>query len=304
MATGRENYPPDDLAVTAATAEVRGAALALALASLAPAERANVAGQGDQKHVGLFVAHRSTRLVGAVLGRIEDGRAARIWPPQTVAGEADAAGHLMVALVEFLRHRQVRIAHVLLPTDSGEDDQRMRQAGFQHATDALFLVSLAGSFPSQPPAGHFEFVSFKPELQPRLMSLLAATYTGSLDCPSLNGVRDLGDVLAGYRATGKFDPSRWLFVTRQGQDIGCLLLSDHPENDQWELVYMGLTPAARGKGWGLDIVRHAQWLAGQARRGRLVMTVDAANAPAIAVYAAAGFTAWDRRSVYLRVLDD
>jgi RimJ/RimL family protein N-acetyltransferase len=31
------------------------------------------------------------------------------------------------------------------------------------------------------------------------------------------------------------------------------------------------------------------------------LAVDAANEPAIAAYAAAGFQAWDRRRVYLRV---
>jgi RimJ/RimL family protein N-acetyltransferase len=49
------------------------------------------------------------------------------------------------------------------------------------------------------------------------------------------------------------------------------------------------------------MVRYAQWRAGQAGRARLVLAVDAANGPAIRLYAAAGFQAWDRRTVYARI---
>jgi hypothetical protein len=80
---------------------------------------------------------------------------------------------------------------------------------------------------------------------------------------------------------------------------------------------MGITPESRGSARGVEIVRFAQWITGQARTAerndggnvqqnvkhavdRLVLAVDVANAPAIRTYAAAGFQAWDRRSVFLR----
>jgi ribosomal protein S18 acetylase RimI-like enzyme len=40
-----------------------------------------------------------------------------------------------------------------------------------------------------------------------------------------------------------------------------------------------------------------------AGRRQLVLAVDAANAPAIAIYRKAGFTAWDRRNIFLRRFD-
>jgi ribosomal protein S18 acetylase RimI-like enzyme len=64
---------------------------------------------------------------------------------------------------------------------------------------------------------------------------------------------------------------------------------------------MGLTPAARGRGWGHELTRHAFSLAQAAGRRQLVLAVDANNAPALKTYAAAGFAAWDRRSVFLRM---
>jgi RimJ/RimL family protein N-acetyltransferase len=108
-------------------------------------------------------------------------------------------------------------------------------------------------------------------------------------------------VLTGYQATGRFDPGHWRIVRSDGRDVGCLLLADHPAADQWELVYMGLVPAARGHGLGAEMIRFSQYLTGQAGRGRLVLAVDADNAPALALYASAGFLRWDRRSAFLRI---
>ena len=42
-------------------------------------------------------------------------------------------------------------------------------------------------------------------------------------------------------------------------------------------------------------------LAGRANRGRLVLAVDAANVPAVAMYRAAGFQVWDRRRAFFRL---
>ena len=63
------------------------------------------------------------------------------------------------------------------------------------------------------------------------------------------------EVLSGYRTTGVFDPQRWLLVRQDGEDVGCLLLADHPTSSQWELVYMGLVPEVRGRGLGIELVR-------------------------------------------------
>jgi len=82
--------------------------------------------------------------------------------------------------------------------------------------------------------------------------------------------------------------------------MGCVLLADHPEHDQSELMYLGIVPEQRGHGWGLQATRHAQWLARRAGRERLILAVDDTNGPARNVYTQAGFRLWDRRSVYAR----
>src|SRR3712207_8951894 len=42
-------------------------------------------------------------------------------------------------------------------------------------------------------------------------------FRSSLDCPALNGVRDMEDVLAGHKASGEFDPALWFLLS---EDVG------------------------------------------------------------------------------------
>ena len=195
------------------------------------------------------------------------------------------------------------MVQALLPADGPADAELLVATGFQHLSDLLYLVCLADEFPSASPCSELQFEPYSPARHARFAQVVEATYEDTLDCPAVNGVRSIDDVLQGYRATGHFDPERWFIVRHQGEEIGCLILTDYPEHAIWELIYMGLLPAARGHGWGLEIVRHALWLARQAARNRVVLAVDAANEPALRMYATAGFRSWDQTAVYIRILD-
>jgi ribosomal protein S18 acetylase RimI-like enzyme len=160
----------------------------------------------------------------------------------------------------------------------------------------------------QPPdslrTSDLEYEPYAPRHRERLLRVIEASYVDTLDIPVMNGLRSIDDVLEGYARSGVHDPRLWLFVRHSGQDVGCLLLTDHSSHGQCELVYMGLTPAARGHGWGAHLARHAQWLTRLMGRARLVLAVDAANEPAIATYTRTGFFEWARRSVFLKALND
>ena len=67
-----------------------------------------------------------------------------------------------------------------------------------------------------------------------------------------------------------------------------------------ELMYMGFVPEMRGRGWGEQVTRYAQWMIGQVPRERMVLAVDDNNWPAQGVYSITGFDHWDRRCVYVR----
>jgi len=250
---------------------------------------------------GLLEARRCRRSVGAVLFQVQAGGIAVVWPPRLVRGEPlDTAESLLDAATTRLAEKPVAAAHVLLPQVTQSDDRLLRGAGFAPVAELLYLAICCESFPSSAPAGPLEFEAYGEARHGRLARVVEATYRDTLDCPGLDDGRPIEDILAGYRATGVFSPDRWLIVRHDRRDVGCLLLADHPTAENMELVYMGLVPSARGHGWGTQIARHAQWLAGEAGRRRLVLAVDAANGPALRSYGAAGFEAWDRRQVYFR----
>jgi len=249
---------------------------------------------------GLIEARREGQRVGAAWFQVQAGRSALVWPPRLVVGEpAATAGQLMAAGCELLARCDVAVANALLSTVTPEDDAVLGAAGFAPLASLLYMACEEPAFPDQQPDGLLEYEPWTPAKEDRLARLVEATYVGTLDCPAMNELRHTEDVLAGYRASGVFSPDRWLFVRHEGRDVGCLLLSDYPTSGNIELVYMGLIPESRGRGFGKQMCQRAQWMTRQAGRARLVTAVDAANDPAIVLYASLGFRAWDTRTVYL-----
>lgn len=251
---------------------------------------------------GLFVARQGVDLAGAVLGRALAGKVGVVWPPRC---RTDASPRLSLELLaaaeSYLQQRQTVLAQALVELE-GADAAVLQAAGYQRVAELLYLASDAAVFPDAPPAGRVTFEPYTSALQPRLARLVELSYQGTLDCPAVNGLREVADVLEGYRATGVYDPSRWLVARIDDQDVGCLLLTDHPALDQWELIYMGVSPGFRGRGLGTDLVRQGQWLTRQAGRARLVLAVDAANLPALRTYVAAGFWQWGQKAAWVKQL--
>jgi GNAT superfamily N-acetyltransferase len=285
-------------------------ALARVLADLPPQDRAatvgvflNEANRGRLPLDGLLEARRRGRLVGAVFSVVELGRTAVVWPPRLASREPMAtAAALLAATCERLERESVVAAHAILPAVGERDDRVLRGAGFEPLVQLFYLACRRDAFPDSEPDGALKFEPYRSANHGRLAKVIEATYVHSLDCPAMEGVRRVEDVLEGYRATGEFAPERWRIVRHAGQDVGCLLLADHPQQQNLELVYMGVVPASRGSGWGAQIARHAQWVAATMGRDRLVLAVDAENGPALRAYAAVGFEAWDRRQVYFKRL--
>ncbi|MEX2093295.1 MAG: GNAT family N-acetyltransferase, partial [Pirellulales bacterium] len=188
---------------------------------------------------------------------------------------------------------------VLLPDRNAAIIPVLQAAGFACLADLLYLTWEAAATPD-PVGGPIEFESYHDSQRLRLIALVEKTYEATQDCAALNGKRPMDEVLEGYRATGAFRPENWLFVRAAGEDVGVLLLADHRAAKHWELMYMGLLPSTRGRHFGCEVVRHAQRLASAAGADRIVLAVDAENHPAIKMYNETGFTAWDRRTVFVR----
>jgi len=245
---------------------------------------------------GLLVAED---LLGVVWVQLTPGNTAVVWRPEI---SCPAAKALTEAAVAFLDERQIALAQVLADPKIPSESDLFTEGGFQKLASLTYLTLDKECFPSSQPASELQFLSHASDDPERLGKLLLSTYEGTRDCPELNGVREPTDVLEGYAAQGSFSPDRWFFVRIDDQDVGVLILTEHGESENWELVYMGVTPSGRGKGFGWQIVQFALWQAACGGAQRLVLAVDEANEYALAVYKRAGFVVWDRKTVFVRLL--
>lgn len=332
----------DGVRVDAALPSQRLAALELALGCVdSPGERSVSAqciidravaqcqrGRDDWR--GLLVARIATAeklgeqpdaepaMVGAILVTVLAGRVASVATPQTTPdAPAETGGQLVRRAAEHAEASGAVLVQALLDPADNRAIAAFSAAGFRHTADLLFMVArcnagvdnsdgdnTTAAVNDDGASVNLEWQEYRGDLHPRLSALVERTYEGSRDCPELDGVRAIDDILAGYRETGEFATERWLIAVRNGRDVACLLLADHPADDQWELVYLGVAPEFRGQGLGLVLTRHALAMTRRAGRQQLVLAVDAANDPATAIYRRAGFTAWERRIIFLRRFDN
>ncbi len=130
---------------------------------------------------------------------------------------------------------------------------------------------------------------------------LQNTYKDTLDCPELNGVRGVEEVIVGHRGQSHFDPDLWLLALADGLPVGVLLLMRSPETHDWEISYVGVVPEARRHGYGRELVLKALAEAKTVDAPYLTLSVDARNHPAHELYRVLGFEVYDRREVFLAV---
>ncbi len=171
----------------------------------------------------LLVARRGGEVVGGGWAQTQPGRTAILSPPHLASGEpAATADRMLEAMLRAAGEAGAHLAQVLLEVDHGPDYDRLLGQGFHHLTDLLYLVSLASSFPDAEPATRLELESYAENQAPRMAALVEQTYEATRDCPAMNGMREMTDVLAGYRAAGTFDPGRWFFLrSRGGTSAAC-----------------------------------------------------------------------------------
>jgi ribosomal protein S18 acetylase RimI-like enzyme len=262
------------------------------------------AGRGQVDLSGLWVARRRGRVIGALLTQTLAGRAAAVWAPEvdTVFSRDAAAVALVRAALGDLRARGFRLAQALLDESAprrGAAD--LEAGGMPHVTDLIYLEGdtqrAVAVRPGLPPV---DWRTFGPDTEEEFRAVLQGTYAGSLDMPELEGLRSLDDVLVSHRVGGRFVAERWQVGRVRGEPgaAAVLLLAAVPDRDAWEVAYLGLTPAARGRGLGRAVLARAVELA-RPHAARIELAVDVRNLPAHHLYRNAGFRPFDRRAVHL-----
>jgi ribosomal protein S18 acetylase RimI-like enzyme len=228
-----------------------------------------------------------------------------VWPPRTIDGPAAAAieDALLQDARAWLTGQGIKLCQALLTTSEAEHAHCLVRNQFRRITGLSYLARKL-PIEGHGPSGR-SVLSFQPfsEADPELFAAtLEATYEETRDFPELNGIRTRYEVLAGHQAQGTFDPSRWWLVREGDQACGVLLTSSAAEERSWEVIYMGLVRAARGRQLGRVLLAKAGKEAADAGARRLTLCVDERNQPARKLYQASGFEQVDRREVFLAIL--
>ena len=216
---------------------------------------------------------------------------------------ADAAAALLKQAQPQAAGRGMKLMQGLVAPEVAHESGVYAAAGFQHLATLLYMQSnLRGlSLPTAKPDG-LEWVAYGPHTHSVFCRVIEASYEGSLDCACLNGVRDIEDIIASHKATGRFDPAMWLVAMSAGQPVGVLLLALMEEHQTLEVVYMGLLPAFRRRGVGTSILLHGTALARQKGLVTMTLSMDSRNAPAARLYGHFGFQETMRREVWIALL--
>jgi ribosomal protein S18 acetylase RimI-like enzyme len=250
---------------------------------------------------GLIGAWRGDRLVGVIFSELAQDRTAILWLPRLVEDEPQTtAKSLCKAMWNLLAKHHISYAQSLLPTVTPTELNLLEHGGFGHLTNLLYLISQHNTFPTTRPETALDLQPYCVNEQKKWEEVFEATCVDTLDCASWQDARSSKDILQGYQGAETFAPSLWLLASYQQQPVGCVMLMHHATHNNMELQYLGLIPAMRGRGFGRQLARHAQWLAHCAGSERLILAVDAANKPAIQTYTALGFQTWQRRRLYVR----
>ncbi len=259
---------------------------------------------GEMDPSGLLVLRREETVIAATAAAVLPGGTGLVWPPQAVEGllqrldEDCLAGYLLA----WLRERGACLAQALLPQDEVFLAEPLLRAGFQHVTGLWYLrhnreMSIDLFEPAR--------LVFQPysATEPALFAqTMTRTFEGTLDCPEVTAARPVETVLAGFQAQGVFDPQNWWLAHDGSEPAGVLVTCALPDEDAWEVCYVGVVPERRRRGFGREMMLKALLEARAAGIGEVFLTVDARNEPARELYRSLGFETFDRREVFLVLL--
>jgi ribosomal protein S18 acetylase RimI-like enzyme len=220
------------------------------------------------------------------------------------AAQAEATRALIENACRQAASEGVHLAQCLPDPDDSHAITLVQSCGFARLAELLYLsaaVTRQTAPPTLPPG--WAWRTYSPAEHGVFAEAVLATYHQSLDCPALNGLRSIDDILEGHQATGEFDPAHWLLLSdERAQAAAVLLLSHIARTSAMELVYLGIAPHQRGRGLGDLLMRQAACVVASTRNTRLSLAVDAGNTPALRLYFRHGMQAAGRKLALMRDL--
>ncbi len=217
------------------------------------------------------------------------------------------ASELVRALVRTQDPSKSVLLQSLLDPPQHRELDALTAAGFRSLAKLVYMQRESESLGGRVAQGEFgeglTTVHWSEQRNGLFERAILISYEQTLDCPGLLGLRDIGDVVAGHRATGVFDPRMWfVLITPDETPAAVMLLNELPGRSAIELVYLGLAPAWRGRGLARRLLEHGIDLAARRGLSAILLAVDEANTPALALYRGMGFRPTARKHALIHPL--
>lgn len=260
-----------------------------------------------------LIFRRGSQVAGVLLLVNQSDGTVYVWPAETHGGlppedDAEIRRALYAEATRVVDASGNWIGQSLLETDQDEQSHELAENGFPRLTDLVFLnrsVSPDDEDSVASDASNFDPWGSEPFDEPTngadFAALVEQTYESTCDCPELNGTRDGWESLESHRQSGAHSPDLWRLFRHEGHPAGLLLLTGHPPEAVWEVVYFGVAPRYRGMGFGKRILEAGIDLARKSGILEIVLAVDVRNSPATRLYEQLKFTQFDRRIVHARI---
>jgi mycothiol synthase len=253
---------------------------------------------------GVWVVRGQNELLGAMVCMPVSGASGLVWPPQAVTHtcRVEIEDQLLQSALAWLRQCGAKLAQVLLSQDENYLAPPLLRNGFSRITSLWYLRHDLG-FPAEllSEETHLVYQDYASCNQALFHETLLRTYEGTADCPEVNGIRDLREIIEGHQAQGKYDPRRWFLAFAGNLAVGVLMLTEIPEWHGWDISYVGVVPEARSRGLGRELTCKALRDAQAAGAVQVTLAVDDRNLPARNLYRQLGFESFDQREVYLAI---
>lgn len=252
-----------------------------------------------------LIARHEENIVYSCLCIDSPGRSSAVylptWLPDPQA--TDILVSLLLKAADEAHGRGICFLQAIIPPHALLEQSVYEQAGFRPLAELIYMERDATTpLVVEKPSPALSWVTYSAETHRLFAQTVQETYEGSLDCVGISGTRDIEDVLATHRSTGVFNPRTWFVGIADDNPVGVLLLSEVPEQAALEVVYMGLRPAYRGKGYASALMERAVRIGRDLAALRLTLAVDAENTPARRLYARFAFEETSRRCAWVRIL--
>ena len=131
---------------------------------------------------------------------------------------------------------------------------------------------------------------------------ILASYQDTQDCPGLLGLREIDDIIDGHMGAGTFTPDLWQVIHHGDEPCAVMLMNPLATGSAMELAYLGVCPNWRGKGLANRLMNVGLGEAWEHGAHEMLLAVDEANAPAMALYRTLKFSATARKVALLRAV--